>query len=195
MNTKVKTALKVVAALLVILMPLALIFGIAVLTVPQYSNTFVGVLDEKVERLKSIEGEKLVVVGGSSVAFGLDSGLLEEYIGRPVVNFGLYAALGTKVMLDLSRAGISKGDVVIIAPEVSAQTMSMYFNTETTLQAIGDDYSLLRYMDIDNIQAAGISKSQQYKMAGNSIVVNTLAAIFRQLFIGNFNKVIQTEIF
>ena len=44
MNTKVKTALKVVAALLVILMPLALIFGIAVLTVPQYSNTFVGVL-------------------------------------------------------------------------------------------------------------------------------------------------------
>lgn len=49
--------------------------------------------------------------------------------------------------------------------------------------------------DIDKIQAAGISKSQQYRMAGNSIVVNTLAAIFRQLFIGNFNKVIQTEIF
>ena len=49
--------------------------------------------------------------------------------------------------------------------------------------------------DIDKIQAAGISKSQQYKMAGNSIVVNCLAAIFRQLFIGNFNKVVQTEIF
>lgn len=49
--------------------------------------------------------------------------------------------------------------------------------------------------DIDKIQAAGISKSQQYKMAGNSIVVNCLVAIFRQLFIGNFNKVVQTEIF
>lgn len=49
--------------------------------------------------------------------------------------------------------------------------------------------------DIDKIQAAGISKSQQYKMAGNSIVVNCLSAIFRQLFIGNFNKVVQTEIF
>lgn len=36
--------------------------------------------------------------------------------------------------------------------------------------------------DIDKIQAAGISKSQQYKMAGNSIVVNTLAAIFKNLF-------------
>lgn len=49
--------------------------------------------------------------------------------------------------------------------------------------------------DIDKIQAAGISKSQQYKMAGNSIVVNCLAAIFRQMFIGNFNKAQQTELF
>ena len=49
--------------------------------------------------------------------------------------------------------------------------------------------------DVDKIQAARISKSQQYKMAGNSIVVNCLAAIFRQLFIGNFNNVVQTEIF
>lgn len=50
-------------------------------------------------------------------------------------------------------------------------------------------------VDIDKIQAAGISKSQQYKMAGNSICVPTLTAILRQLFIGNFNKVVQTEIF
>ena len=53
----------------------------------------------------------------------------------------------------------------------------------------------VRDEDIDKIQAAGISKTQQYKMAGNSIVVNTLAAIFRQLFVGNFNKLQQTEIF
>ena len=52
----------------------------------------------------------------------------------------------------------------------------------------------VRDEDIDKIQAAGISKTQQYKMAGNSIVVNCLAAIFRQMFIGNFNKYIQTEI-
>lgn len=37
--------------------------------------------------------------------------------------------------------------------------------------------------DIDKIRAAGISDSQQYKMAGNSIVVDCLAAIFKQIFI------------
>lgn len=36
--------------------------------------------------------------------------------------------------------------------------------------------------DIDKIQAAGISKSQQYKLAGNSIVVNCMTLIFENLF-------------
>ena len=37
--------------------------------------------------------------------------------------------------------------------------------------------------DIDKIQAAGISNTQQYKMAGNSIVVDVLETIFRNLFL------------
>lgn len=37
--------------------------------------------------------------------------------------------------------------------------------------------------DIDKIQAAGISETQQYKMAGNSIVVPVLEGIFRELFL------------
>lgn len=41
--------------------------------------------------------------------------------------------------------------------------------------------------NIDKIQAAGISNTQQYKMAGNSIDVNTLSKIFEQLF--RFNQV------
>lgn len=39
--------------------------------------------------------------------------------------------------------------------------------------------------DIDKIKAAGISKSQMYKLAGNSIVVNVLYHIFRTMFIPN----------
>ena len=37
--------------------------------------------------------------------------------------------------------------------------------------------------DIDKIQAAGISKTQQYKMAGNSIVVDVLYHIFKKMFV------------
>ena len=41
----------------------------------------------------------------------------------------------------------------------------------------------MRDDDIDKIQRAGISNTQQYKMAGNSIVVNVLEAIFKELFL------------
>ena len=37
--------------------------------------------------------------------------------------------------------------------------------------------------DIDKIQEAGISNTQQYKMAGNSIVVDVLEAIFKNLYL------------
>lgn len=36
--------------------------------------------------------------------------------------------------------------------------------------------------DIDTIQSSGVSRSAQYKMAGNSIVVDVLYHIFRQTF-------------
>ena len=41
----------------------------------------------------------------------------------------------------------------------------------------------MRDDDIDKIQQAGISNTQQYKMAGNSIVIDVLEAIFRNLFL------------
>ena len=37
--------------------------------------------------------------------------------------------------------------------------------------------------DIDKIQSVGIPEAQQYKMAGNSIVIQVLEGIFRQLFL------------
>lgn len=37
--------------------------------------------------------------------------------------------------------------------------------------------------DVDKIQAAGISNSGQYKLAGNSIVVDVLFHLFRKMFI------------
>jgi len=36
--------------------------------------------------------------------------------------------------------------------------------------------------DIDKIQAAGISRSAQYQLAGNSIVVDVMVGLFDQLF-------------
>lgn len=49
--------------------------------------------------------------------------------------------------------------------------------------------------DIDKIHAAGISKSQQYKMAGNSICTGVLFHIFRKLFVDKENENQQLTLF
>lgn len=101
-----------------------------------YDNVFVAELGEKYDRLYSINEPKIAVIGGSSVAFGLDSELMSKYTGMEVVNFGLYATLGSKVMLDLSEGAMNEGDIVIFAPELDNQTLSMYFGAKSMWQVV-----------------------------------------------------------
>ena len=49
--------------------------------------------------------------------------------------------------------------------------------------------------DIDKIQQAGIAKTNQYKLAGNSIVVSPMYHIFRKLFVEKGNENQQLELF
>lgn len=144
---------KFIALFLAVLLPLIPIAMLLVKLPSTYHESFLGELTYKFNRLKDTDQKKIVIVGGSSVAFGINSELLAEYTGYEVVNFGLYASLGTKIMLDLSKVNINEGDIVIIAPELDSQTLSMYFNAETTWQALDCDLSMLAYIDSENYGA------------------------------------------
>lgn len=109
----------------------------------QYDLTFYGGMKIKTDRLNSIEENKIVVIGGSSVAFGVRTDLMERELGMKVVNFGLYANLGTKYMLDVAKDGIKKGDIVIVAPEQNSQSLSLYFNGEAVWYSADGNFSLL----------------------------------------------------
>jgi len=142
-----------IAILLAILIPCGFFLGMIAPLPNTYSETFVAQLGEKFDRLCEIDEPKLILIGGSSVAFGFDSKTLTESLGMPVVNFGLYATLGTKLMLDLSRANIGEGDIIILSPELNAQTLSLYFNAESTWQAIEGRPNMLRYVGTDDLAA------------------------------------------
>lgn len=148
---KVLIILASVLSVLAIILPVGLPFIITAATPDIYSESFVGVLNDKVERLDSVEGEKVVVIGGSSVAFGIDSKMMEEELGKPVVNFGLYAAIGNVAMMELSKSSIGRGDVVILAPEMDPQSLSTYFNAEMLLKAIDEEPSLIFRFSADSI--------------------------------------------
>lgn len=128
----------------------------AVFCVPaQYDATFLGVLRDKCELLAQ-DGERprIIVAGGSGAAFGQDSALLESLVpGYDVVNFGMYAGLGTAVMLDLAWPELRQGDILIFSPEQSAQTLSLYFNAGSMWQASDGAFSLLTRLRADDLSA------------------------------------------
>ena len=120
--------------------------ALAICVPAQNEKQYENAITEKMDRLKSLAKDgknKVVIIGGSSTAFGFQSELIEEYVGMPVVNLGTYAALGTKLMLDLADNYIKDGDIVIISPELDAQTLSLYFSSYFTLRAIDGEFSLL----------------------------------------------------
>lgn len=118
---------------------------------PQYGETFLGELPYKIAALSSAPQSRIVIVGGSSVAFGLRSDLLEmELPGYDVINMGMYAGLGSTVMPDLAAEDLRAGDVVLFSPEQSSQTLSLYFNAESMWQAADGHFALLRRLPYRN---------------------------------------------
>lgn len=81
---------------------------------PQYSGSYNASLVDKVNRLKSIEGPKIVLIGNSNLTFGMESQRLEEAFGMPVVNMGLHGGLGNVFHERMARLNVSEGDIYII---------------------------------------------------------------------------------
>ncbi|MCQ2798563.1 MAG: leucine-rich repeat domain-containing protein [Bacilli bacterium] len=144
MKNKVQFGISLAISLVGILsVPASLLsFGFAMPS--QFEETFLGEFKYKVERLEKVEGKKIVFIGGSSVPFALRSELIEKNIeGYEIVDFGLYAGLGTKVMMDASLDSIKKDDIVILMPEQQEQTLSTYFNANLMWQALDGEPSLM----------------------------------------------------
>ncbi len=71
----------------------------------------------KLNRLRTTESPRLILVGGSNVAFGIDSQMLADSLKMNPVNFGLHAGLSLRyVMRDVIRYSRSN-DLIILMPE------------------------------------------------------------------------------
>jgi hypothetical protein len=72
---------------------------------------------DKMELLKNTPSPKIVFVGGSNLAYGLDSALIKEAFSIPVVNMGLQRGLGLEFMFNQVNPYLNRGDIVVIVPE------------------------------------------------------------------------------
>ena len=81
---------------------------------PQYLGNYQASLIDKVQRLESIHEPKIVLIGDSNLAFGIDSEKIEEAFDMPVVNMGLHGGLGNAFHEEMTRLNVTEGDIYII---------------------------------------------------------------------------------
>lgn len=136
------------------MLPLVLL-ALAFLLPVQYGRTYLGEMPAKYRHLRTAEGKRIVIIGGSSVPFSLDSPLLQQLLpGWTVVDFGLYADLGTAAMMDWAIGGIRPGDFVILSPEQDGQALSCYSGGESILQACDGSPGMLLQLKPARLEAA-----------------------------------------
>jgi hypothetical protein len=91
------------------------------------NTSYLAALRDKEDRLAGLPGQRIVLVGGSNLNFGIDSSIIERRTGRRVVNMGLFAALGLQFMLDEVRDHLRPGDVVVVCSEYMSLLSESYY--------------------------------------------------------------------
>lgn len=111
-----KAFIKKVSIMLLILM---LVFGSYTICcfkfiLPQYTNNYCASIFDKINRLESINEPKIILVGNSNLAFGIQSDLIERELKMPVVNLGFHGGAGNEFNERIAEININADDIVIV---------------------------------------------------------------------------------
>lgn len=90
---------------------------IIVMISPHDTNNYLAAAIDKHRLLYSVESPRIILVGGSNLAFSVDSKKIQEHFGIPVINMGLHADVGLRFMLNEVETALKNGDIVVIIPE------------------------------------------------------------------------------
>jgi len=115
-----------------------------------FDYCFDSALADKYMTLTHTEGKRIILVGGSNLAFGIDSALIQEqFPGYSVVNMGSSVHHGMLSHFDILRANVREGDIVIFCPEY---VYVVYTVTEAPTMAnwqyLESNYDILKDIDL-----------------------------------------------
>ena len=136
-----------------------------VIFVPIQPNDYLQAYKLKCKLLEETESPRIIFVGGSNLAFGLDSQRIKDSLGINVVNYGLHAGIGLKFMIDDVATYIQKGDILVIAPEYGHFYTIQYGESATIapIQAIAgwEKLNLLNFTQMKNV-ISGLPRIIEY---------------------------------
>ena len=118
---------------------------------PQYAQGYNASLLDKVDRLESIEGPKIVLVGNSNLPFGINSRMIEESMQMPVVDMGLHGGLGNAFQEEMAKYNVVPGDIYVLC-HTDYNDNDQIVDGMTAWTAIENHYHLWKILRMKDIE-------------------------------------------
>ena len=118
---------------------------------PGYSSAQHGTCGSiKYDRLMTAKNKKMIIVGGSNLLYGINSGLLEEKLGGEytILNMGTTVYYIAMFSLDIISKAVGSGDCVVIAPELFEYQLGGNEFNATMWQCLETLYGAVAGVDI-----------------------------------------------
>lgn len=84
---------------------------------PVEKSDYLASIIDKHALVERTNPPRLILIGGSNLAFGIDSRRIEDSIGLPVINLGLHGGLGLGFILNEGKSVAKSSDIIIISIE------------------------------------------------------------------------------
>jgi hypothetical protein len=164
-----KIALKVICITVLTVISYMLLFYVVIFfTNYEYKDDYMSAYMDKKNLLQTTPAPKIIFVGGSNLAFGLDSEKIEKELGYKVINMGLHANIGLRYMIEDVKPYIGKDDVVVLIPEYAL----FYYG-------MGSELVQILYIHPDGIK--NVRSLELYALTlreGNKLIRKKLLSLF-----------------
>lgn len=140
-------------AYFMILTSLCLGFGLFVIQgLPaQFQRSYQSAIVDQYDRFVQTTSPKIIFLAGSSGAFGLDIDRMEQALDIPVTSLALHAGFGNRFPMELSKANIQSGDIIVLAFEYQVYNDEDRFGSELVATALDHRIDMYRALSFDDM--------------------------------------------
>lgn len=114
-----------------------------------FHSSYQSLIQDKYRILLETDEPKIIIVAGSSAAFGIDQQMLEDATGYKIANLGLHAGFGRLFYSELAKANINSGDIVLLGYEDGWHKGFEDVSQELIMSGIDDDIKMYTRIPID----------------------------------------------
>lgn len=144
-------------------------------------NEYLAAGIDKEAKLAKEKKPKIIIIGGSNVAFGIDSEMIEKEFDMPTLNMGLSAGFGMRFMFNQIQNYTYSKDIIIFAPEYELFS-NILDGKAALIEYLRVNPGTLQYLDAWQVPSLALNTIDILRYGVPKIISNPLRRSARRAF-------------